>query len=156
MLSNVRAATLKALSGPKAWYGRRLDAMTRFTPGETSTKFAGLFSGSGQVWDGVSRLPQRMFIAQKTLEQWLDREDVEVEGNRVAFRRLGRTYRIQAAVRFREVASEQSSSALIGKVLTEAQIVDHGGELMNDSVLFGDVAFTVEPGYVGTLYEEAS
>jgi hypothetical protein len=97
-----------------------------------------------------------MFIAQSTLEGWLDRDEVDVEADQVAFRKLRRTYRLDPAVRFREVASEQSSSALIGKVLTEAQIAELGGELMGDSVIFGEVAFTVEPGYVGTLHEEVT
>jgi hypothetical protein len=91
-----------------------------------------------------------MFIAQATLESWVDSGRVEVGKDTVVLRNVGRTYHLEPAVRF--LASVEGSAAeLVGKVLTERRIGELGGELMGDSVVFGDSAFQVESGYIGTL-----
>lgn len=99
----------------------------------------------------MAKLHDRMFIAQTTLEAWLDTGNVEVRENLVHLRKLARTYLLEPAVRFVSVVPEGSAPTLIGKVLTERRILDLGGELLGNSVLFGESAFVVEPGYVGTL-----
>lgn len=98
----------------------------------------------------VSEPPAKMFISQGTLEAWMDDSAVEVGSESLTFKNLSRTYRLVPAVRFVELASEPGTSRLLGRVLTEERIQAFGGELLGDSVLFGDVAFTVQPGYVGT------
>lgn len=91
-----------------------------------------------------------MFIAQTTLESWVDSGRVDVGKDTVRLNNVGRTYRLEPAVRF--LASvEGAAPELVGKVLTEKRIGELGGELMGDSVLFGDNAFQVEAGYIGTL-----
>jgi len=89
-----------------------------------------------------------MFLPQEVLERWVDDPWVELGPETVAFRRAGIDYRIQSAVLFLELVSEEGSSTLIGKVMTEAKIEELGGELMGDSVLFGDAAFSVQLGFL--------
>lgn len=99
----------------------------------------------------MAKLHDRMFIAQSTLEAWMDSGNVEVRENFVFLKKAHRTYMIEPAVRFVSVVPEDTGASLIGKVLTERRILELGGELLGNSVLFGESAFHVEPGYVGTL-----
>lgn len=101
----------------------------------------------------MSNLHDRMFIAQSTLEAWMDSGRVQVVDNRVVLEKLDRTYLIEAAVRFVSVVPEGAAPTLLGKVLSEKRIIEIGGELLGDSVLFGDAAFHVVPGYIGTLVD---
>lgn len=92
-----------------------------------------------------------MFIAERTLEAWLDTGNVDVDAELVRLNNHGRAYELEPAVRFLSVVPEGAAPDLIGKVLTTKRIAELGGELMGDSVLFGEAAFEVEAGYVGTL-----
>ncbi|MEL6186809.1 MAG: hypothetical protein AAFU79_19475 [Myxococcota bacterium] len=98
----------------------------------------------------MATLHARMFIAQATLEGWMDTGRAVLEADRVQLR-AGWVYRIEPAVRFTAVVSAPSDVDLLGKVLSESRVVELGGELLGDSVLFGDAAFQVESGYIGTL-----
>ena len=92
-----------------------------------------------------------MFIAERTLESWLDTGNVEVDADVVRLNNHNRAYDLEPAVRFLSVVPEGAAPDLIGKVLTTKRVSELGGELMGDSVLFGDAAFEIEAGYVGTL-----
>jgi hypothetical protein len=101
----------------------------------------------------MATLHSRMFIAQSTLESWVDSGRVDVGKDTVRLHNVGRTYRIEPAVRFLATV-EGGATELVGKVLTERRVGELGGELMGDSVIFGDSAFQVEAGYIGTLERE--
>jgi hypothetical protein len=99
----------------------------------------------------MAKLHDRMFIAHSTLEAWLETGKVEVSENVAHLKKSGRAYLLDPAVRFLSVVPEGTAPTLIGKVLSERRIVELGGEILGNSVLFGEAAFVVEPGYVGTL-----
>ena len=99
----------------------------------------------------MPKLHDRMFIAQSTLEAWVDSGNVEVDENRVHLKKVRRTYTIEPAVKFLSVVPDDRGLRLIGKVLTEKRILELGGEILGDSVLFGETAFQVVPGYVGMI-----
>lgn len=101
----------------------------------------------------MATLHPRMFIAQSTLEGWMDSGRAALDGDQVRLK-AGWTYQLDAAVRFVSVVSAPRDVHLIGKVLSEARVSELGGELLGDSVLFGDAAFQVEAGYIGTLVAE--
>lgn len=92
-----------------------------------------------------------MFIAQSTLEAWLDAGKAEVNDQIVHLKKLRREYAIEPAVKFLAVMPEDRGGKLIGKVLSEKRVLELGGEILGDSVLFGETAFQVQSGYVGTL-----
>jgi hypothetical protein len=96
-------------------------------------------------------LHDRMFIAQSTLETWMDSGNVEMRGEAVVLKKLNRTYTLEPAVRFLSVVSGGAAPKLIGKVLTEKRIGELGGEILGDSVIIGEAAFQVQPGFVGIL-----
>ncbi len=99
----------------------------------------------------MATLHPRMFITQSTLEIWMDSETVDVQEQTVVLKKVGRSYRIEPAVRFLSVVPEGAAPELVGKVLSEKRIAELGGELMGDSVLFGEAAFEIESGYIGVL-----
>lgn len=99
----------------------------------------------------MAELHPRMFIAHTTLEAWVDSGNVEVSENVVLLSNLQKRYDLLPAVRFLSVVPEGAAPELLGKVLTEERIAELGGELMGESVLFGEAAFEVETGFVGTL-----
>jgi hypothetical protein len=96
-------------------------------------------------------LHDRMFIAQSTLEAWMDSGNVEMHEQMVMLKKARRSYHLEPAVRFLSVVPHDAAPKLIGKVLTERRIGELGGELLGDSVLLGELAFQVQPGYIGTL-----
>ncbi|MEL7370371.1 MAG: hypothetical protein AAFN74_15745 [Myxococcota bacterium] len=104
----------------------------------------------------MSTLHPRMFIAQRTLEAWLETGNVQVDNTVVILENLGRSYDLTPAVRFIKVLPEGAAPDIVGKVLTEERITELGGELMGGSVLFGETAFEVEPGFVGRLRDAGS
>ena len=104
----------------------------------------------------MATLHPRMFIAQATLESWLDSGHVDMQSSVVVLKNHGRSYDLEPAVRFVSSGPEGTAPDLIGKVLTERRISELGGEMMGDSVLFGEAACVVEAGYVGTLKDGAA
>lgn len=101
----------------------------------------------------MATLHPRMFIPQPTLEAWLESGNVVLEGTQVRLEHLAKTYDLIPAVRFLRAVPEDAAPELIGKVLTERRIAELGGELLGQSVVFGDTAFEVDVGFVGTLRE---
>lgn len=96
---------------------------------------------------------QRMFISQATLEAWIDSGNVVLSERIVELKDLGCTYDLEPAVRFVAQVAGEEEPTLIGRVLGEARVHELGGELLGDSVLFGDTAFEIEAGYIGSLRE---
>lgn len=110
------------------------------------------FGGLGpSVW-AVSGLPSPIFLPQATVEAWLDANRAELGDQIITFQDRPGAYRIEPAVRFRKAIPE-GPSRLLERVLTESQVTELGGELLGDSVLFGDVGFEVEGGFVGIWSE---
>jgi hypothetical protein len=108
-------------------------------------------SGKVRLGAAMAVLYDRMFIAQSTLEAWVDSGNVEMREHMVVLKKAGRSYHLEPAVRFLSVVPQDAAPKLIGKVLTERRIGELGGELLGDSVLLGELAFEVQPGYIGTL-----
>lgn len=98
----------------------------------------------------MAKLHNKMFIAQATLEAWLESGKVDFDGAKVTLRPFRRSYDLDPAVRFLSVVGGTGDSMLVGKVLSEKQILELGGELLGDSVVFGQIAFEVRAGYIAT------
>lgn len=92
-----------------------------------------------------------MFVAQTTLESWIDSGKAEFDGRVVTLTSHAKVYRLEAAVRFESVVDGGDGGGLLGKVITEKQVGELGGELMEDSVMFGEHAFQVCAGYIAVL-----
>lgn len=98
----------------------------------------------------MTKLHDQMFVAQTTLEAWLDSGKVEFDGRVVRLKSQGVAFDLESAVRFVSIIDGVEDSNLLGKVLPESRIKDLGGEVLGDSVVFGEIAFQVRPGYIAT------
>ena len=93
----------------------------------------------------------RVFFPQAALDQWLHEGRIELTASELVIRAEGRKYRIVEAVRIlAEVSGGQDVHELIGKVRTVAYMTALGAELLGDSIVLGDLAYTVVPGFLGS------
>lgn len=104
----------------------------------------------------MGKLYDQMFVAQTTLEAWVDSGKADFDGATVVLRSAQVVFDLEPGVRFLTIVEGATRSILVGKVLPEARIGELGGELLGDSVIFGDVAFHVRPGYIATRRKASS
>jgi hypothetical protein len=92
----------------------------------------------------------RVFFPQEALDQWLSENKVELTGNQLVIRAEGRRYRLMEAVRvLGEVTGTEDANELAGKVKTLNFLTELGAELLGDSMIVGDNAYDVVPGFIG-------
>ncbi len=103
---------------------------------------------------GADRMAGLLFVSQAMLEAWSGQGKVAFAGQTMSVRKgpgSGRAYALDPAVRFlRIVGAERDPHGLLAKVKTEAQLRALGGERMGDSVVVGDVAYEVQPGFLAS------
>lgn len=93
-----------------------------------------------------------VFIAQSTLQQWADQGKVRLEETTLLLLKEQRQVALRPAVRFTQIlGSESDPNGLVGKVKTTAQLAELGAEHYMDSVLLGEVAYTVVEGFLGDM-----
>ena len=91
----------------------------------------------------------KLFLPQAQLEEWAlaDKADLR-EGKLVVMAEGGATFPLTPAVHFVQLVSGEDAQGLVARVKTEEQLARLGAEQMADSVLVGDNAYEVVPGYV--------
>jgi hypothetical protein len=91
----------------------------------------------------------KLFLPQAQLEEWAlaDKADLK-DGKVVVMAEGGATYPTVPAVHFVQLVSGEDTHKLVAKVKTETQLASLGAEQMMDSVLLGESAYQVVPGYV--------
>ena len=73
-----------------------------------------------------------------------------LQGGRLTLTELGRVFVVVPAVRFMKVAgNEVDPNDLLNRVKTEDELVEIGADLYMNSVIQGDIAYDVQPGFVG-------
>jgi hypothetical protein len=93
----------------------------------------------------------RVFFPQNALDQWLHEEKIELGGTTLVIKAEGRKYRLIEAVRvLAEVTGAPDEHELIGKVKTVNFLSELGAELLGTSMILGDLAYEVVPGFVAT------
>jgi hypothetical protein len=91
----------------------------------------------------------KLFLPQTQLEEWAlgDKADLK-DGKLVVMAEGGGSYPATPAVHFVQLVSGEDTHKLVAKVKTEAQLASLGAEQMADSVILGESAYEVVPGYV--------
>jgi hypothetical protein len=93
-----------------------------------------------------------VFIAQATLQQWADQGKVRLDETTLLLVKEQRQVALRPAVRFTQVlGSDSDPHQLVGKVKAADQLAELGAEHYMDSVLLGDVAYTVVEGFLGDM-----
>ncbi|MCP4446059.1 MAG: hypothetical protein GY811_12040 [Myxococcales bacterium] len=73
-----------------------------------------------------------------------------LEAGMLTITELGRVFAVVPAVRFMKVAGdEQDPNDLLNRVKTEEELVEIGADLYMNSVIHGEIAYEVQPGFVG-------
>ncbi|WP_224245840.1 hypothetical protein [Hyalangium gracile] len=91
----------------------------------------------------------KLFLPQTQLEEWAlgDQADLK-DGKLVVMAEGGGSYPTVPAVHFVQIVSGEDTHKLVAKVKTESQLASLGAEQMADSVIVGESAYEVVPGYV--------
>jgi hypothetical protein len=96
-----------------------------------------------------------LFVSQTMLDSWAGQGKIDFVGNvmtLLAGEGKGRSYGLDPAVRFLKVlGAEADPHALLHKVKSEAQLRELGAEHVEASVILGDVAYEVEPGFLAEV-----
>ena len=93
-----------------------------------------------------------LFVSQSLLDAWAAQGRIDVDGQSIALASgegRGRRYALEPAVRFLRVAGGgEDVERLVARVKTLAQVRERGGDAMAGSVVLGEVAYEVEPGFL--------
>lgn len=99
------------------------------------------------------------FFPQAAVEGWTARGAVEVAAGVLTVQAgsaRGQRLALEPAVRFVTVAGGGlDPNGLTGKVKSAAELKAAGAELLGDSVLLGDVAYDVQPGFTALTQRAA-
>jgi hypothetical protein len=97
-----------------------------------------------------ARMRNRVFFPQAALDEWIADERVDLTQDELTIKSEGRRYRIIEAVRvLREVTGSPDQNELVGKVKSRAFLTELGAEMLETSLILGDNAYDVAPGFVG-------
>ena len=96
-------------------------------------------------------MQNRVFFPQGALDQWIVDGTVDLQGGELTILAEQRRYQVVEAVRvLQEVSGSGDKHDLVGRVKTRAALEQLGAEIVESSMLLGDAAYDVEPGWVGT------
>ena len=94
-----------------------------------------------------------LFIAQTTLDTWMDQDKIAFDGDVMTIKADQRKFKLIEAVRFVKVeGGDVDTNGLIGKVKTNGQLDELGAERYMDSVIYNDVAYKVQEGFIGEVF----
>lgn len=96
-------------------------------------------------------MENRIFFPLGSVEEWESEGKVEVNDVELVVLADARRYRLEEAAHvLREVTGGDCPRALVGKVKSRAQLDEWGAELYDTSMILGDNAYDVVPGWLGT------
>jgi hypothetical protein len=100
-----------------------------------------------------TRPQNRVFFPQTALDAWLIDGTVDLRGDELTLLsggEPGRRYRVTEAVRIvHEVTGATDPNELVGRVKPKTPLVERGAEILESSLLLGDNAYEVVPGWLG-------
>lgn len=95
-------------------------------------------------------MPTKLFVPQAQLDRWIAADSVDVAGEVLTDRATGLSMSLGPASFFVRVsAGTDEVYGLLGRVKAEEVIAELGGETYMTSVILGETAYEVEPGFVG-------
>ena len=91
----------------------------------------------------------RLFVSQDQLDRWTAEGKVKLDDDIMSLPALNRSFKLRTAVRFLSVIEGADAHGLIGRVKTDEQLAEMGGEHYGASVIMGDVGYECEEGFIG-------
>jgi hypothetical protein len=96
-------------------------------------------------------MENRVFFPQAALDEWIVHGTVDLTDGQLTILAEGRRYELAEAVRvLREVSGAGDAHGLVGRVKLRSALEQLGAEIVESSMLLGDAAYDVDPGWVGT------
>ncbi|HEV3193218.1 MAG TPA: hypothetical protein VGY54_22070 [Polyangiaceae bacterium] len=96
----------------------------------------------------MSRFENRLFIPQAALDEWIVDGAVDLRDGMLTILLEGRRFKVSEAVRIlREVSGGDDAHDLVGRAKSRQELEQVGAELMESSMLLGETAYDVEPGW---------
>ena len=84
------------------------------------------------------------------LDEWVADDRVDLAADELVIRAENRKFRIVEAVRIlREVTDSADPNELVGKVKSRAFLAELGAEILEGSMIIGDNAYDIVPGFAG-------
>jgi hypothetical protein len=92
----------------------------------------------------------RVFFPQTALDQWISEGKVDLSGDELTIKPDARRYRILEAARVLvECTGLPDANELVGKVKTRTFLSELGAEILETSMVLGENAYDIVPGFVG-------
>jgi hypothetical protein len=106
----------------------------------------------------VPRPENRFFLPQAVLDEWIVDGSVELHAGELTVLGENRRYLLTEAVRvLAEVSGSGDTRDLVGRATERATLEGDGAEIVESSMLLGDAAYDIEPGWlavpIGTFAE---
>lgn len=99
----------------------------------------------------VVPMQNRVFFPQAAVDQWGVDGKVDLTANELILVSDGRRYKVAEAVRVvAEVTGANDDRQIVGKVKPKAALEELGAEILENSMILGDNAYDVVPGWMGT------
>jgi hypothetical protein len=90
----------------------------------------------------------KLFLPQRILEDWSSTEKADLSEGKLVVNDPKSSHPVSAGVHFVKLVSGNDTNNLVGRVKSMTQLDELGAEHMADSVILGDTAYEVEPGYL--------
>jgi hypothetical protein len=96
-------------------------------------------------------MPSRVFFPQLAVDQWGIDGKIDLTASELIVLAEGRRYKISEAVRVvAEVTGANDAQEIVGKVKPKAALEELGAEILENSMILGDNAYDIVPGWMGT------
>ena len=93
----------------------------------------------------------RVFFPQTGLDQWGIDSKIDLVAGELILLAEGRRYKVEEAVHVvAEVTGANDERKIVGKVKPKRALDEIGAELLENSMILGDNAYDVVPGWMGT------
>lgn len=95
-------------------------------------------------------MQNRIFFPQAALDQWGVEGKVGLSASELILLAEGRSYKVVEAVHVvTEVTGANDAHQIVGKVKSKASLEELGAEILENSMIIGDNAYDVIPGWAG-------
>ncbi len=95
-------------------------------------------------------MQNRVFFPEQALNEWVLEGAVDLRGSELMILAEARKYQLAEAVRvMREVTGGPDTNDLVGRVKSKIFLMELGAELLETSMVLGDNAYDVVPGWLG-------
>jgi hypothetical protein len=94
-------------------------------------------------------MENRIFFPQAALDEWVVEGTAELQDGELTLLPVGRRYRLAEAIHVVKDVSGGGDAELLGRIKARVVLEQLGAEIVETSMLLGDAAYDVEPGWIG-------